>query len=81
MGMVGRRTPREQPLQMIAAGGRLKTAMDRQGLNVNQLATASGISASTIYHFLHGRREMHLKDLHALGNLLRVSPSWIAWGK
>lgn len=66
---------------MIAAGGRLKTAMDKQHLNPRKLAMASGISTSTLYHFLNGTREMHLDDLRILGHTLKVSPGWLAWGK
>ena len=55
--------------------------MTKRGIGVNALAQSSGICPSTIYHFLHGTREMHLDDLRALGGVLQVSPSWIAWGQ
>lgn len=54
--------------------------MERRGFNVRLLSAATGISTATIYHYLHGRREMHLDDLRAVGAALQVRPSWIAWG-
>lgn len=69
------------PLQMIAAGGRLKNAMTKRRIGVMHLANATGISHTTIYHFLNGKREMHLDDMRLLGSALQVSPSWLAWGE
>lgn len=74
-------TSNANPLQMIGAGGRLKTAMRKRGFNARMLANATGISMSTIYHFVNGRREMHLDDMRQIASALQVSASWIGWGE
>lgn len=68
------------PLEMLATGGRLKTAMREKGYTAEKLANETGISMSTIYHYIHGRREMHLNEVRAIGAALKVAPGWITWG-
>ena len=68
------------PAQLEAAGKRLSEMMKKRALTAHMLAKATGISPSTIYQFVHGKRDMHLDDLREIGSALQVSPSWIAWG-
>lgn len=70
----------QNSLQMTGAAGRLRTAMNHRGYNTRMLADETGISMTTIYHFIHGRREMHLDDMRLLGDALGVSAAWIGWG-
>ena len=77
---MGRRISTSEP-QLVAAGKRLKEAMNRRGFTPTSLAQSTGLSRSTIDHFLHGQADMHLDDLRNIGGVLHVSPSWIAWGE
>lgn len=75
------RSPNANALQMIAAGGRLRSAMKQRAFSARMLSEATGLSPSTIYHFLHAEREMHLDDLRKISSALQVSAGWIAWGQ
>lgn len=68
-------------LQMVAAGGRLRTAMQRRGYSARILAEKTGISMPTIYHLLHGTRDIHRDDMLKIGAALGVRPGWIVWGE
>lgn len=75
------RAPRPRPLDLVARGGRLQTAMKRRAFTIKMLSQWTDISPGTIGHFLAGTRDMHLDDLKKLASALGVSASWIGYGE
>lgn len=69
-----------KPLDMIARGGRLRTAIKHRGYTIGMLANQTDISYSTISKFLAGERDMHLDDLTKISSALGVTTGWLGWG-
>lgn len=68
-------------VQLSTTGERLRAAMTKRGYGPAMLARETGLSLTTIYHFLHNRRDMHLDDMQKIGTALQTSPAWITWGQ
>lgn len=74
------RQVRPKPLDLVARGGRLRTALKYRGYTISMLANQTGISYSTLSKFLAGKQDMHLDDLQKISSALGVSTGWIGWG-
>lgn len=67
--------PRVTPI-----GGRLQSAMDARGFTREDLAARVYRTPQTISNLLNGRCRMTTALAEGLGEILQISPAWLAFG-
>lgn len=62
---------------MNTIASRLQLVLDELGMDASELATRTGISRSSLYHYLSGRYIPKYDRIQTLAQALRVSPDWL----
>lgn len=64
-------------VRMVTFSKRLRTAIDMRGISQTELAKKTGISKSSISHYLKGDWEGKQDAVYALALALNVSEAWL----
>ena len=67
-------------LAALSVGLRLKTARDRRGLTMTQLAESAGVGTSTINQIEKGLTQPRGDTVEKLARSLSVPRAWLAYG-
>jgi transcriptional regulator with XRE-family HTH domain len=73
-------TDEQGRLSSLAIGFRLKTARDKRGYTMLQLAERSGLGSSTIDAIEKGKKTPRADTVERLARALKVPRCWLAYG-